>query len=97
MSQVLLLGLWGKDHDCVLDRGGRLQTYNPVLERHELLFLLFPALKVGFNEGLQFIQVLLHALAVDVLHQTEIAAVATLPQVKPPGAAELLGEWGGGT
>lgn len=53
------------------NRGGGLQTYNPVLEGDELLFLLLPALKVGFDEGLQFIQVLLHALAVDVLHQIE--------------------------
>lgn len=60
------------------NRGGGLQTYNPVLEGDELLFLLLPALKVGFDEGLQFIQVLLHALAVDVLHQIETAAMDML-------------------
>lgn len=69
--------------------GGALQTYNPVLEGDELLFLLLPALKVGFDEGLQFIQVLLHALAVDVLHQTETALMAMLP----PTLQELQRSW----
>ena len=73
------------------DRGGRLQTYNPVLEGHELLFLLLPALKVGFDEGLQLIQVFLHAFAVDVLHQIETAVMATLPQVKPSRSCRAAG------
>lgn len=74
-------------HGGRITAGGRLHTYNPVLEGHELLFLLLPALKVGFNESLQFIQVLLHALAVDVLHQTEAAVVAPMSEA----LQELLG------
>lgn len=66
--------------------GDGLPTYDPVFEGDELFFLLLPALKVGFNEGLQLIQVLLHALAVDVLHQTEMKVMAVLTVVKPSGS-----------
>lgn len=93
MSQVLLWGLREGDCGCLpraeggnSEERGRLQTYDPVLEGDELLLLLLPALKVGFDEGLQFIQVLLHALAVDVLRWTEMGATAVLTQCNPPGA-----------
>lgn len=45
----------------------KIDTYDPVFERDQLLLLLLPVLKVSLDQRLQLIQVLLHALPVDVL------------------------------
>lgn len=43
--------------------------YNPVFESNQLLFLFLPLLKVDVNQGLQFQEVFLHPLPVDVLNR----------------------------
>lgn len=51
----------------LLQRPQRNCSHNPLLEADELLLLLLPALKVNLDQSLQFHQVLLHPLPVDVL------------------------------
>lgn len=45
----------------------KMRAYDSICEAEELLFLLLPLLKMSLDQSLEFRQVLLHALAVNVL------------------------------
>lgn len=51
-------------------------SHNPLFEADDLVLLLLPALKVNLNQSLQFHQVLLHPLPVDVLQTKDRQALS---------------------
>lgn len=47
------------------------KPYNSLLQLNQLLFFLFPAVKVNLDQGLELHQVLLHPFTMDILQRRE--------------------------
>lgn len=68
-------------------------THDPVFEGDQLLFLFLAVLEMRLNQRLQLVQVLLHALPVDVLRGggAQRLPTAPMPGGRGLGPGEQLG------